>query len=79
MSTSFFFDERCFRHSGGNYAFMSPVGGLVQSMATGGLPENFESKRRLKNLIEVTGLWGELDGRSGISCPQRGIRCSSSL
>ncbi|MDD9923899.1 MAG: class II histone deacetylase, partial [Boseongicola sp.] len=60
MKTGFFFDERCFWHSGGNYAFMAPVGGLVQPTSTGGLPENPETKRRLKNLIEVTGLMDEL-------------------
>ena len=60
MTTAFFTDERCFWHSGGNYAFMAPVGGLVQPAATGGLPENPETKRRLKNLIEVTGLLSEM-------------------
>jgi len=55
MTTAFFTDERCFWHSGGNYAFTLPVGGLVQPLA-GGLPENPETKRRLKNLVEVTGL-----------------------
>ncbi len=64
MTTGFFWDERCFWHSGGNYAFMSPVGGLVQPMATGGLPEDPETKRRLKNLLDVTGLLAELDSRS---------------
>ncbi len=59
--TAFYWDERCFWHGGGNYAFMLPVGGLVQPMATGGLPENPETKRRLKNLIEVTGLARDLD------------------
>ncbi|MBL9051052.1 MAG: class II histone deacetylase [Tabrizicola sp.] len=55
MTTAFFSDERCFWHGGGNYAFTLPVGGLVQPLA-GGLPENPETKRRLRNLIEVTGL-----------------------
>ena len=59
MATGFFFDERCFWHGGGNYAFMLPVGGLVQP-TFGGLPENPETKRRLKNLIDVTGLSDEL-------------------
>ncbi|WP_108816267.1 class II histone deacetylase [Loktanella sp. Alg231-35] len=59
MTTGFFWDERCFWHGGGNYAGMVPVGGLVQPM-DGGLPESPESKRRLKNLIEVTGLAREL-------------------
>ena len=60
MQTGFFHDERCFWHGGGNFAGMFPVGGLVQPAATGGLPENPETKRRLKNLIEVTGLALEL-------------------
>ncbi len=66
MATGFFFDERCFWHSGGNYAFMAPVGGLVQPAATGGLPENPETKRRLKNLMEVTGLLAKLDARGAL-------------
>ncbi len=59
MTTGFFWDERCFWHGGGNYAGMLPVGGLVQPL-DGGLPESPETKRRLKNLIEVTGLAAEL-------------------
>lgn len=55
MSNGFYWDERCFWHGGGNYAGMLPVGGLVQPL-DGGLPESPETKRRLKNLIEVTGL-----------------------
>lgn len=62
MATGFFWDERCFWHGGGNYAGMIPVGGLVQPL-DGGLPESPETKRRLKNLIEVTGLAAELDMR----------------
>lgn len=62
MSTGFFSDERCFWHAGGNYAFTLQVGGLVQP-TMGGLPENPETKRRLKNLMEVTGLLAELDCR----------------
>ena len=56
--TAFFTDERCFWHSGGNYALTTPVGGHVQP--GGGLPENPETKRRLKNLVEVTGLASEM-------------------
>ncbi|MFD1911452.1 class II histone deacetylase [Halodurantibacterium flavum] len=59
MTTGFFWDERCFWHNGGNYAFTLPVGGLVQPLA-GGLPENPETKRRLLNLMQVTGLAGHL-------------------
>ncbi len=57
--TAFYWDERCFWHGGGNYAGMLPVGGLVQPML-GGLPESPESKRRLKNLMDVTGLSQDL-------------------
>ncbi|MCF2872443.1 class II histone deacetylase [Octadecabacter sp. G9-8] len=59
--TGFFWDEQCFWHGGGNYAGMLPVGGLVQPMASGGLPESPESKRRLMNLMDVTGLARDLD------------------
>ena len=59
MTTGFYWDETCFWHGGGNYAGMLPVGGLVQPL-DGGLPESPETKRRLKNLIEVTGLAAEL-------------------
>ncbi|MBS0565611.1 MAG: class II histone deacetylase [Proteobacteria bacterium] len=58
MATGFFTDERCFWHGGGNYVLTAPVGGLVQP--GGGLPENPETKRRLRNLLEVTGLLAEL-------------------
>lgn len=61
--TGFFFDERCFWHGGGNFAGMLPVGGLVQPQVGGGLPENPETKRRLKNLMEVTGLFAQLEPR----------------
>lgn len=64
MRTGFFWDERCFWHGGGNYALTLPLGGHVQPLAAGGLPENPETKRRLKNLLEVTGLARELDMRS---------------
>lgn len=74
MATGFFWDERCFWHAGGNYAFMLPIGGLVQPMATGGLPENPETKRRLKNLMDVTGLSAELDMRGADPAGQDDLR-----
>ena len=64
MTTGFFWDEKCFWHGGGNYASTLPVGGNVQPIASGGLPEDPETKRRLKNLIDVTGLAKELECRS---------------
>ena len=62
MKTAFYWDEKCLWHSGGNYAFTLPVGGLVQPMV-GGLPESPETKRRLKNLLEVTGLIHDLHSK----------------
>lgn len=53
---------------------MSPVGGLIQPMSTGGLPENPETKRRMKNLIEVTGLMSELHPRSAPSATEQELR-----
>ncbi|MGC3938522.1 class II histone deacetylase [Roseobacter sp. EG26] len=64
MATGFFWDEKCFWHAGGNYAYTLPLGGHVQPLAAGGLPENPETKRRLKNLMDVTGLSSDLDMRS---------------
>ncbi len=64
MKTAFFTDERCFWHGGGNYSFTLPTGGLVQP--GGGLPESSETKRRLKNLLEVTGLAGDLAVQSAV-------------
>ena len=60
MATGFYWDERCFWHSGGDYAFLVPVGGLVQPPTGPGLPENPETKRRFKNLLDVTGLLRDL-------------------
>ncbi len=64
MVTALYTDARCFWHAGGDYAFTLPLGGLVQPLAAGGLPESPETKRRLRNLIEVTGLARALDIRS---------------
>lgn len=63
MKTGFFWDEQCFWHAGGNYAFTLPIGGLVQPLAAGGLPENPETKRRLTNLMNVTGLMKEMQSQ----------------
>lgn len=60
MSTGFYWDERTMWHGGGNYAFTVPLGGLVQPLAAGGLPESPETKRRMKNLMDVTGLTRDL-------------------
>ncbi|MGH1356187.1 MAG: class II histone deacetylase [Thalassovita sp.] len=64
MTTGFFWDETCFWHAGGDYALTLPVGDFVQPLAAGGLPENPETKRRFKNLLDVSGLLNELHARS---------------
>lgn len=61
MTTGFYWSEICFWHSGGNFAGMMPVGGAVQPAAAGGLPEDPETKRRLKNLLDISGLLATLD------------------
>ncbi len=61
MTTGFFWDERCFWHFGGAYALTLPVGGVVQPMSAGGYPDGPETKRRLKNLMDVSGLSGDLN------------------
>lgn len=72
--TGFFFDERCLWHAGGTYAFTLPVGGLVQPLAAGGLPEDPETKRRFKNLLDVTGLIRELRGSSAPTATEDDLR-----
>lgn len=74
IKTGFWWDEKCFWHSGGSYAFMAPVGGLVQPLAAGGLPENPETKRRLKNLLSVTGLIDELSVSSAPVASEEELR-----
>ncbi len=58
--TGFFWHERCFWHGAGNFAFLLPAGGMVEPSGTSQLPETPETKRRLKNLIDVSGLADEL-------------------
>jgi acetoin utilization deacetylase AcuC-like enzyme len=60
MTTAFYFDERCLWHTTGEHALILPVGGYVQPPAGAGHAESPESKRRFKNLLEVSGLAAEL-------------------
>jgi acetoin utilization deacetylase AcuC-like enzyme len=63
MPTAFFFDERCLWHSTGEHVIIAPVGGYVQPPSGTGHAENPETKRRLKNLVEVSGLGDRLNWR----------------
>jgi len=66
MSNSgFFHDEHCFWHSGGLFALTLPVGGWVEPPSGAAHAESPESKRRLKNLVEVSGLGKSLVQRGG--------------
>jgi len=68
--TGFFWDERTFWHGGGNYASILPVGGFVEPLTAGGLPEGPEAKRRLKSLLEVSGLLARLDVRGAAAASE---------
>ncbi|MFT4151219.1 MAG: class II histone deacetylase [Paracoccaceae bacterium] len=63
--TGFYHDERCFWHTTGEAALFLPVGGWVQPMSGGGHAENPETKRRLLNLVKVSGLGAHLNWREG--------------
>ena len=63
MKTAFYHDERCLWHSTGEHALILPVGGWVQPPAGAGHAESPESKRRFRNLVEVSGLAAHLDMR----------------
>ncbi len=58
--TGFFFDERCFWHAAGLYSLVLPVGGWLQPPTGSGHAESAESKRRLKCLMDVSGLSAQL-------------------
>ncbi len=63
MTTAFYFDELCLWHTAGEQVAYIPPGGYVQPPTGAGAAENPETKRRLKNLIEVSGLGKRLDWR----------------
>ncbi|MDE2446472.1 MAG: class II histone deacetylase [Alphaproteobacteria bacterium] len=62
--TGFFYDERCMWHVGQLYAGIFPVGGWVQPSNGTGLAEAPDTKRRLKSLMDVSGLLAMLEQRS---------------
>ena len=62
--TGFYFDEKCMWHSGQLHAGVFPVGGWVQPPNASGLAESPDTKRRLRNLMDASGLLAKLDQRS---------------
>ena len=63
MTTAFYFDERCLWHTTGEHVIIAPVGGYLQPPSGAGHAESPETKRRLKNLVEVSGLGDHLSWR----------------
>jgi acetoin utilization deacetylase AcuC-like enzyme len=58
ITTGFVSDERCFWHDPGNYALMLKPGGFIEPYNRH--IENPDPKRRFHNLLQVSGLLGEL-------------------
>ena len=56
MTTGFCFDERTLWHSTGEAVLILPPGRWLQPPAAGGHAESPETKRRFKNLMDVSGL-----------------------
>jgi acetoin utilization deacetylase AcuC-like enzyme len=63
VATGFYFDEHCLWHTTGEHMLILPPGGFVQPPSGAGHAEGPETKRRLKNLVEVSGLGRHLDWR----------------
>lgn len=71
--TAFFSDELCFWHSAGMHALFLPVGGWVQPPAAAGFAESPDSKRRLKNLMDVAGLSSKLLNKSAAAASEEDL------
>ena len=62
--TGFYFDEKCMWHIGQLHAGTFPVGGWVQPPNASGLAESPDTKRRLRSLLDASGLLAQLDQRT---------------
>ncbi|MEM7539576.1 MAG: class II histone deacetylase [Chloroflexota bacterium] len=60
QQTALYFDEYCLWHTTGEYVSVLPVGNWIQPQAGNGHPESPESKRRIKSLMDVSGLTAQL-------------------
>lgn len=70
MDTCFLWAEKCFWHTGQPHVELLPVGGWVQPTSTAALAESPETKRRLKSLVDASGLAERLDVRVGKSAEE---------
>lgn len=71
--TAFFFDELSLWHSAGLHALFLPVGGWVQPPAAAGHAESPETKRRMKSLMDVSGLTLKLDVQSAAAAAEEDL------
>jgi len=62
--TALYFDERCLWHTTGEHVSFMPVGGWIQPLSSNSHPESPDSKRRIKTLMDVSGLTAHLDVES---------------
>lgn len=74
MVTGFCFDERTLWHSTGEAALFLRPGGWVQPPAGGGAAEHPETKRRFKNLLDVSGLSRHLAIESAAPATDQALR-----
>ena len=74
MTTAFYFNERCLWHTTGEHALILPVGGYVQPPSGSGHAESPESKRRFRNLLDVSGLTAHLSVRSAEAATTQDLR-----
>ncbi|MFG6082910.1 class II histone deacetylase [Paracoccus litorisediminis] len=72
--TALFTDELTFWHHSGPHALILPAGGWVQVPNGSSLAESPESKRRLRNLIAVSGLERHLDIRTAPALTHEELR-----
>ena len=62
--TALYHDEWCYWHTTGEHVLFMPVGGWLQPGMGIGHPESPESKRRIKALLDVSGLTAKLGQQS---------------
>ncbi len=74
MTTGFAFDERTLWHTTGEAALFLKPGGWIQPPAGGGHAESPETKRRFKNLMDVSGLSRQLAVESAPEASDEALR-----
>ena len=74
MTTGFMFDERTLWHTTGEAALFLKPGGWIQPPAAGGHAESPETKRRFKNLLDVSGLSRHLTVETAPEATEEALR-----